>query len=154
MSSFKTRYDEHQIELCASQPLIMRNLRFSFFVISVIGVVICDAGRHCPSCGKLTTSGLPDCTKHLDIGCERVRRPCSCCTTCARNIGETCSGRTPRCASGLMCVNGHGEALKTIPRNMRHYKGVCQNVEVCPVVVENLEVDDRRFGSDHDSSRV
>ncbi|XP_069141162.1 perlustrin-like [Argopecten irradians] len=102
----------------------------------------------CPPC-----TGHPPCPTLRD-GCERVTLPCNCCSECARLIGETCSAYSPRCASGLMCMNKRGEALERVPRIMRTYHGICQNVVVQPVVVENLDIEERQIGSKHYRNRV
>lgn len=48
-----------------------------------------------------------------------------------------------------MCMNARGEALEQVPRIMRTYHGICQNVVVQPVVVENLDIEERIIGSRH-----
>ncbi|KAL5013451.1 hypothetical protein ScPMuIL_007721 [Solemya velum] len=78
--------------------------------------------------------------------CEKVRRPCGCCDECAGNLNDKCSSYSARCATGLMCVSGKGEALESVPWYMFHYEGTCQNVVVRPVVVENMDVQERPRG--------
>ncbi|XP_021339755.1 insulin-like growth factor-binding protein 5 [Mizuhopecten yessoensis] len=102
----------------------------------------------CPPCNK-----SPRCP-HLPDGCERVTLPCRCCEECARRIGQTCSAYSPRCAAGLMCMNRRGEALERVPRIMKTYHGICQNVVVQPVVMENTDIEERRIGSKHYKHRV
>lgn len=85
------------------------------------------------------------CPVLVNKNCEIVRRFCGCCDECALNLDEKCSANTPRCASGLMCVNSKGEALKIVHHSLKDYVGFCQNVVMSPVVVENTDITERKI---------